>query len=127
MAPALPQVSRQSAIFSRIEGVFYRAIDPRYREYAIAGSRSAGRYSASNQPTLYLSSSIEGVDAAMIAHASGRPTRLDTVAIEVCADRIFDMRDTDARDAANIQLLDAIAPWQENCVDGREAAVLGGA
>jgi RES domain-containing protein len=113
MTATIPQVSKQSEIFSRVDGVFYRAIDPRYAEHAISGSRTAGRYSARNQPTLYLSSSIEGVEAAMIAHAGGRSTTLETIALAVRAERIFDMRDVDARKAANIELEDAIAPWQE--------------
>lgn len=48
-----------------VHGTFFRAIDPAYRDFALAGSRSAGRYSRPEQPTLYLGSSPEGVEAAM--------------------------------------------------------------
>ncbi|KEQ51705.1 hypothetical protein [Sphingobium chlorophenolicum] len=35
MVLAVPQVLRTSTIFARVEGIFYRAIDPRYSEDAI--------------------------------------------------------------------------------------------
>lgn len=96
-----------------IDGIFYRAIDPAYREFALSGSRSPGRYSDSNQPTLYLSSSPEGVEAAMKSHSSNRSTHLVIVEVRVMANKIFDLRNTDAVLAAGIDLHDATAPWQE--------------
>lgn len=108
-----PRVSSQSDMFAHVEGVFYRAVEPSYTRYALAGSRVPGRYSAAGQPTLYLSSSIEGVDAAMIAHVDERSAELDTIEFEVSADRIFDMRDPEARRVADIELADAVAPWKE--------------
>lgn len=59
--------------YTRIEGVFYRAIDPAYRDFALSGSRTPGRYSRGDQPTLYLSSSPQGVEAAMQAHRDTEP------------------------------------------------------
>lgn len=57
---------------STIRGAFHRAINPAFRKCAIAGSRAAGRYSRPEQPTLYLSSSVDGVEAAMVAHKNSR-------------------------------------------------------
>ncbi|WP_431190959.1 RES family NAD+ phosphorylase [Kosakonia cowanii] len=96
-----------------IEGIFYRAIDPAYRELALAGSRNPGRYSSAEQPTLYLSSSPEGVEAAMQAHKSNRSADLEIIRLRVHAVRVFDLRNADALSAAGIDLRDAVAPWQE--------------
>lgn len=96
-----------------IRGTFYRAIDPSFRECAIAGSRSAGRYSRANEPTLYLSSSVQGVEAAMIAHTDGRPVAFEIVEIDIEAFGIVDLRDANALEAAGIDLADAVAPWQD--------------
>lgn len=101
-----------------IRGTFYRAIDPRFREFAIAGSGSAGRYSRANEPTLYLSSSVEGVDAAMIAHHDARSAALEIVEIDVDASGILDLRDAHAREAAGVDLADAVAPWQDIAAAG---------
>jgi len=95
-----------------IRGTFYRAIDPSFREFAVAGSRSAGRYSRANEPTLYLSSSVDGVEAAMIAHKDARSVALEIVEIDVEATGIVDLRDANALEAAGIDLADAVAPWQ---------------
>ena len=108
-----PTIFSQSSLFSRVEGTFYRAVDPRYASRAAAGSRAAGRYSSDRQPTLYLSSSQEGVEAAMTAHASRRPTGLVTVELDLCVDQIFDLRDVEACNLAGILLDDAMEPWQE--------------
>lgn len=37
---------------TNIDGIFYRAIDPVYQEFALSGSRTPGRYSNSKQPML---------------------------------------------------------------------------
>lgn len=102
-----------SAFAPPIRGIFYRAIDPEHRDFAIAGSRSAGRYSRPHEPTLYLSSSTAGVEAAMLAHKDARATELEIVEIEVEASGILDLRDARAREAAGVDLADAVAPWQE--------------
>ncbi|WP_221439679.1 RES family NAD+ phosphorylase [Paucibacter oligotrophus] len=96
-----------------LRGTYYRAIDPNFAGYAIAGSRRAGRYSRSGEPTLYLSSSVEGVEAAMIAHHDARPSSLQIVEIDVEATGIFDLRDESSLRNAGIEVSDAIAPWQE--------------
>lgn len=101
-----------------LRGTFYRAIDPRYREFAIAGSRAAGRYSRPEQPTLYLSSSVEGVQAAMVAHDDVRAVATEFVTAEVEASNIVDLRDSAALASAGIRLADATAPWQHLVATG---------
>jgi RES domain-containing protein len=76
-----------------IRGTFHRAVDPAYRNQALAGSRSAGRYSRPHEPTLYLSSSVDGVHAAMIAHKQARSTALEIVQLDVRAPAFLDLRD----------------------------------
>lgn len=102
----------------RLRGVFYRAVDPQFMEYAIAGSRSPGRYSRADQPTLYLSSTRAGVQTAMIAHKDSRAPVLEIVEVDVDADRIVDLRDTAALSVLGVDLADAIAPWQPAVADG---------
>lgn len=87
-----------------IDGVFYRAIDPAYREFALSGSTGPGRYSNGHQPALYLSSSPEGVEAAMKAHAGNRSANLVMIKVRVVADKILDLRNADAVSAAGIDL-----------------------
>lgn len=111
-------ISTSSAFSPVIRGTFYRAIDPRFREFAIAGSRSAGRYSRAHEATLYLSSSVDGVEAAMIAHKDVRSTALEIVEVDVEASGIVDLRDASALESAGITLADAIAPWQEIAATG---------
>jgi len=116
---APPAVTRENALFSRVEGVFYRAIQPAYRDHAIAGSVVAGRYSAASQPTLYLSASVAGVDAAMIAHGGRDEPRREIILVDVSAADILDLRDENVCRAAAIKQSDAAAPWQEVVADGR--------
>lgn len=108
----------QSASSPVIRGTFYRAIDPQFREFAIAGSRSAGRYSRAHEATLYLSSSVDGVEAAMVAHKDARSAALEIVEVEVEASGIIDLRDTAALDSVGLTIADAIAPWQEIAAAG---------
>ena len=96
-----------------VDGIFYRAIDPVYRNTALAGSRGPARYSDSNQPTLYLSSSPEGVEAAMKSHHENRSNSLEIIKVKVIAGKIMDLRNVGALSAANIDVNDAIAPWQD--------------
>ncbi|HGU9770630.1 TPA: RES family NAD+ phosphorylase [Morganella morganii] len=107
-----------SDFLTDINGVFYRAIDPAYREFALSGSTGPGRYSNCHQPALYLSSSTEGVEAAMKAHAGNRSANLVMIKVRVEADKILDLRNTDAVSAAGIDLNDAMAPWQEIAENG---------
>ena len=79
-----------TAGFVRLAGVFYRAGDVRQRAFALDGARAAGRYSSSIQPTLYLSASPEGVEAAMTAHRSADSPARAGLAFEVEANCIFD-------------------------------------
>ncbi|MDM7892944.1 RES family NAD+ phosphorylase [Curtobacterium caseinilyticum] len=101
-----------------VRGTFFRAVDPSFRESAIAGSRAAGRYSRADEPTLYLSSSVEGVEAALVAHPDTRATEPVIVEVDVTAPRIVDLRDPAAGFAAGIDLEDATAPWQQIVADG---------
>ena len=100
-------------IFTRVDGLFYRATDPAFRQYALSGSVTTGRYSAIDQPTLYLSSSPEGVEVAMQAHRNQRSAVTEILRIRVTANNIFDLRDPLALQYAGINIDDAIAPWQE--------------
>ncbi|MGO1441020.1 MAG: RES domain-containing protein [Brevibacterium yomogidense] len=109
---------RDDTLMRKVRGTFYRAIDPEFREFAIAGSRSPGRYSRQDQPTLYLSSSIEGVEAAMIAHKDARSAALEIIAVDVEASGIVDFRDPVALERTGLDLSDAIAPWQEVVASG---------
>lgn len=93
MSPRGPVVTVGDGGLSRVQGTFHRAIDPAFRASALAGSRSAGRYSRPDEPTLYLSSSRDGVAAAMVAHADDRSPELEVVEVRVDADRIVDLRD----------------------------------
>lgn len=108
-----PQVLPGSGIFHFVHGVFYRAVDAMFWDKALGGSRAAGRYSTAEQPTLYLSSSKEGVEIAMTAHRNERPSELKVVSVEVVSSRILDLRDAAACRAAGIDVQDAVAPWQE--------------
>ena len=108
-----PVVSWENALMRTVEVSFYRAVDPAYRDAALAGSRSAGRYSPPDVPTLYLSSSPEGVAAAMIAHSDDRTPNLEVVQFNVEADRIVDLRDHEALKSVGIDPADAAADWQE--------------
>lgn len=112
MALDQPTVTKQDEPFSHVVGTVYRAIDPRYADALLAGSRFPGRYSRASEPTLYLSSSPQGVEAAMIAHAHTRPGNLTIARLAVDAERIVDLRDAESLHAIGITLADAIAPWQ---------------
>lgn len=107
-------------LFTRVAGTFYRAVDPAHRSQALAGSRAAGRYSPPGSPTLYLSSSLQGVQAAMIAHRDERVAELEIVEVHVEAEKIVDLRDQAALQTAGVDLSDAVAPWQQIVADGGE-------
>jgi len=107
-----PVVERGEDLRCRVTGVFHRAVDGAHRAGALDGSRLPGRYSATGQPTLYLSSSVEGVAAAMVAHG-GAQRDLAVLRFSVQADGIVDLRDPSALAAVGVDLEDAVAPWQE--------------
>lgn len=106
-------------LFTSVDGVFYRSIDPRSKSQTIAGSRFAGRYSSDEQPTLYLSSSYDGVAAALMAHSHSRSEQQEIVEIHVAGEQIFDLRNQTACAAAHIKLEDAISPWQQLVAQGK--------
>jgi RES domain-containing protein len=106
-------------IFTAVKGTFYRAIDPAYKSSVIAGSRLAGRYSTAQQPTLYLSATHEGMQAAIGVHEGNRAAEKQVVRINVTGTHIFDLRDAQACLSANIRPNDAIAPWQDVVNQGK--------
>src|SRR5699024_3145961 len=101
-----------------VRGTFYRAIDPNFREVAIAGSRSNGRYSRAEEPTLYLSSSADGVEAATIAHTEARAEALEVIELDVASRDIIDLRDPHPLEAIGVTLADSLAPWQDLAAAG---------
>ena len=115
-----PSVEQVGDVWSSISGSFYRAVDPSHQDTALLGSRLAGRYSEPSQPTLYLSSSPQGVDAAMIAHTNGRVAEFVLLEFHVEAHNIVDLRDPAVLLAAGIDLEDAVAPWQDIVKAGGE-------
>jgi hypothetical protein len=66
-----------------VAGSFFRAGDPADSAVALAGSRSAGQDSPPDVPTLYLSASLDGVAAAMIAHTDDRSHELRVLRFKV--------------------------------------------
>ncbi len=114
-----PVIEGGDALSRRVRGTFYRAVDPAYRESALVGSRAAGRYSPPGVPTLYLSSSPEGVAAAMIAHADHRAHDLEVVEFDVEAAGIADLRDPTTLAGLGIDPGDAAADWQGPVAEGR--------
>lgn len=108
-------------MFTRVEGVFHRSISAGHRDRVLDGSAQPGRYSRLNETSLYLSSSREGVEAAMTAHTrDGGPERV-IVPVRVMADRIFDLRDLGACAKAGIDRDRAVADWQDIVRAGGEA------
>ena len=112
------RISGDDPLARRVGGTFYRAVDPAYEEFALAGSRSAGRYSPPDVPTLYLSASSEGVTAAMIAHSSGRSRDLQVMEFDVDAVGIVDLRTHDALRRIGINPDDTAADWQDALANG---------
>lgn len=104
-----------------IQGIFYRAVDAAHADAALAGSRRAGRYSAPDQPTLYLSASPEGVAAAMIAHHIGDVTRT-VLGFDVTATDIFDLRDQAAVARVRAAAGEPFGAWQHAVDVGAEPA-----
>lgn len=111
-------MSHEALVFTSVHGTFYRAVDPQFFTDALSGSRSAGRYSRAHEPTLYLSSSVDGVDTAMRAHRSSWVTGLELVNVKVQATRIVDLRDAATTAHLGIDLSGAMAPWQEIVAQG---------
>ncbi|MGA0615877.1 RES family NAD+ phosphorylase [Paracoccus sp. KR1-242] len=112
-------IADHDEMFRNVKGVFFRAVDANYLATGLSGSRRAGRYSRADQPTLYLSSSPEGVEAAMMAHGSDHDHQRQLIQVSVSAHRILDLRDERARFLAGVTLQDATAPWQELVAEGK--------
>ncbi|WP_180536564.1 RES family NAD+ phosphorylase [Micrococcus luteus] len=106
--------------FTTVTGIFHRAVDARFADDALRGSRSAGRYSPPETPTLYLSSSPEGVEAAMVAHTDTTTPPREQLAFDVQAERIVDLRDAEALAALGVDLADAMALWRPAVEAGEE-------
>ena len=100
-----------------VTGIFFRATSAERIDQALAGSRRAGRFSRSDQPTLYLSSSLDGVDAAMRAHGGLGQSHV-VVTVEVDSTDILDLRDAAAVRAAGLDTADAAALWQDSVSRG---------
>lgn len=115
-----PQITRLDDLTARVVGRCFRAVDPAHRGAALAGSRAPGRYSRAGVPTLYLSSSPDGVAAAMIAHTDTRSPTLEIVQVDVDAHGIVDLRDRSALERVGIDPDGAAAPWQETVTAGGE-------
>lgn len=109
---------RSGQFFCQVSGSFYRAVNPAHQVAALSGSQQPGRYSPPHVPTLYLSSSVEGVQAAMIANRDERSPQLHIIEVEVQADQILDLRDEAACRLAGVKRADATAPWQEVVAQG---------
>lgn len=108
-------------MFINLNGTFYRSVTRAHLDKALSGSVRAGRYSRADEPTLYLSSSPEGVEAAMQAHRTGDDDDRLTLAIAVTANRIVDLRDVAACAAIGLDRDRAFAPWQAVVKAGGEA------
>ena len=105
--------------FLAVHGRIFRAVDPEFRAFALTGSVTAGRYSRPDEPALYLSSSREGVEAALIAHRDSRHPGLEIIELDVVASSVVDPRDADARASLGIDPSEPIAPWQELVAEGK--------
>ena len=66
-----------SPFMSAIRGTFLRAVDPRFREFALEGSRSAGRDCGADDPPRYIGLPVEGVDASMLTHKGVRQRNVE--------------------------------------------------
>lgn len=102
-----------------MDGIFFRAVDPRFIDAALDGSRSAGRYNAGNQRTLYLSSSEQGVAAAMVKHTRPGDAERAITRFRVRASQILDLRDAEGCRTFGIHPQDAFGDWQAALAAGR--------
>ena len=120
MNEAEPTVQRENnSPFSTVQGIFYRAVDPAFREGALDGSRSEGRFSPRETLTLYLSASPEGVAAAMIAHTDSESPSREVLSFKVEASRIADLRERTTMASIGVDVDAAAAPWQDDVAAAR--------
>ncbi|OMH24165.1 hypothetical protein BKD30_09770 [Tersicoccus phoenicis] len=115
--PTVPAVTSDGSPLVTVQGTFFRAVDPAYRESALAGSRSATRYAPANMPTLYLSASRSGVAAALIKHGGDRAAELEVLTFTVTAQRIADLRDVAAMRRLGVDPKDAAGDWQRETAE----------
>jgi len=94
-----------------VGGTFFREVDRSRIAEALAGSRGPGRYSRYDQPTLYLSASVAGVDAAMRAY-SNRRTERAVVPFEVAASDVLDLRRPEALAQVRAKCGDPMGNWR---------------
>ncbi|MDH7974499.1 RES family NAD+ phosphorylase [Sphingomonas sp. AR_OL41] len=120
MAIDEPVVTGGAGFLRNISGTFFRAVDAAHANAALSGSRRAGRYSAPDQPALYLSASPDGVAAAMIAHGGGAAPTRAVLAFQVMATDVFDLREEAAIAAVRAAAGDPFAGWQEQAAMGDE-------
>lgn len=109
---------RENSGLVRVHGTFFRAVASEHIDSALSGSRGDGRYSSSTEPTLYLSSSPEGVEAAMIKHSGPGHTERAVLSFDVEADAIADLRDAGAMADLGIDPAEAAADWQSALAAG---------
>jgi RES domain-containing protein len=105
---ALPGIAQ---FLAEVRGTFYREVDRDRAGSALAGSHGPGRYSRANQPTLYLSASRAGVDAAMQAHRDGKRPRT-VLAFEVAGANLLDLRVPEALALVRREAGDPLGDWQ---------------
>ncbi|WFP15740.1 RES family NAD+ phosphorylase [Citricoccus muralis] len=105
--------------FIDVAGTFYKAVDVQYAHAVLDGSHAAGRYSSPDEPTLYLSASIEGVETAMIKHAARAPKQSALLTFTVEAQRIVDLRDASAMARLGVDPQEAFGDWQAAVASGQ--------
>ncbi len=113
-------VQDDDAPFVEVEGRFFRAVRSGHEITALDGSRRPGRFSRAGDPALYLSSSRDGVGAAM--RARGGTADCSILEIAVRARSVIDLRQADACRAVWIDPDEASAPWQEVLAAGGQPA-----
>ena len=110
-----------AAFLAEVHGTFFREVDRDRVEDALAGSRRPGRYSRGDQPTLYLSASRAGVEAAMTAYRNGQGQRA-VLPFEVRAAGLFDLRRPEALARVRAGFGDPLADWRRTLDQGATPA-----
>jgi RES domain-containing protein len=117
---SMPQVTKSLAPFVQVTGTFFRAVADWPKVDPIAGSIAEGRYSRADQKTLYVSSSAEGVLAAMEDHPLPDGETRSIWSLFVDAGRIADLRDDAVFQAIGMRREDALRPWRDRLAQGLE-------
>lgn len=111
-------MSADASFFTDLSGTFYKAVEARFADAVLKGSHAPGRYSPREEPTLYLSSSVDGVDAAMIKHAARAAPQQVLLEFAVEAHRIADLRDASAMASMGVDPQEAFGDWQAALAEG---------